>query len=157
MSNINKILSHAKKYCSNDVYKLIKNILISESKKDSIRLECYLSEGEILKPLRSFKMYIDGTLQYYDKRNCFLIYKIHSNYEDYNLPLFCTDEFPSLLMIHFNHEDSLRLVRNFDEIVNNVEKDYDLMKLIVPIAKIDQLLQITTNCETIGRIDITHW
>lgn len=152
MNFSSKLINYIADNCSDYTKKIVNKICNSKYKNEQIHVQAYISEGELLRPINSFKVYINNTLYNFDRSHVLLVYKISSRYQDYNLPSFGNDYTPKVLFIYFKCPNRISIKVIEDHLLSETKQS--LLREVIPTTSMNQLLTIMNSCETLGRINM---
>lgn len=152
MSFATKLINYIEDNCSDYTKKIVNKICNTRHAHRQIHIQSYLSEGELLRPINNFKVYINNTLYNFDRSHILLVYKISSRYQDYNLPSFGNDYTPKILFIYFKCPNKLSIRMIEEHLISETKQS--LLREVIPTTSMNQLLTIANSCETLGRIDM---
>lgn len=110
--------------------------------RGNLTLTQYLSVGEVIRPIHEFKVYIGKTLFSIGIKDLLVVYRIISKYKDHIHPVFFNDGIPKVVILYYKNTGMKRL------------QSKENLTYIIMTETISQLMMITSNCSTMGRIQL---
>ena len=121
--------------------KMLKAELDTPSTRDDLTITTWLRVGSILQPIEGFKMFLNGTLETYDKDCRIVIHRINSPLAEYTYPEHRDTENAKIVIIVFRGEVEMRNLYQVTPITNPA----NIMKIAAECIEIGTMRGLEDN------------
>jgi len=106
-----------------------------------VHINAAFTVGQVLRPIRELKIWLNNKLETYDKSHTFIIYRINAHKQEFTYPEDPGTDIPRMIFLVY------RDVNFFD-----LPCQKGLLQ-VTPTLTILQLMNLLCNCETLGKIN----